>query len=62
MFRTINKTPKPHRRARAINLKYKGGLDLIFVLDTSSTLTIQNLKLMKEFVKNIVKTFGIDER
>ena len=55
----MNKTPKPHRKARATNLK---GLDLIFVLDTSSTLTIQDLKLMKKIVKNIIKTFGIDER
>ena len=45
-----------------LNLKYKGGLDLIFVLDTSSSVTRRNLEIAKEFMKKIVKIFGVDGR
>ena len=54
--------PKPDTRARALNLKYKGGLDLIFVLDTSSSITEAKFKIARELVKTIVKIFGIDQR
>ena len=54
--------PKPDARARALNLKYKGGLDLIFVLDTSSSISSANFKIARELVKTVVEIFGIDER
>ena len=46
----------------ALNLKYKGGLDLIFVLDTSSSVSRKNFKIMREFVKETVQIFGVDPR
>ena len=43
-------------------LRYKKGLDLIFVLDTSSSITRRQLGIAKEFMKTVVKIFGVDER
>ena len=43
-------------------LRYKKGLDLIFVLDTSSTVTRRQLNMAKKFMKMIVLIFGVDER
>ena len=54
--------PKPDARARRLNLKYKGGLDLIFVLDTSSSISRTNFTFARELIKKIVKMFGIDPR
>ena len=54
--------PKLDARARALNQKYKGGLDLIFVLDTSSSITEVNFEIAREFVKKIVEIFGVDGR
>ena len=54
--------PKLDARARALNQKYKGGLDLIFVLDTSSSITEDNFEIAREFVKKIVEIFGVDGR
>ena len=53
---------KPRRRARALNLKYKEGLDLIFMLETSSSIARHNFILMKETLKTLVQIFGIDSR
>jgi Mg-chelatase subunit ChlD len=52
--------PKGDARARALNLNYKGGLDLIFVLDTSSSITQDSFKIARELVKTIVEIFGVD--
>ena len=54
--------PIPDTRARALNLKYKEGLDLIFVLDTSSSITPTNFEIARELVKTIVEIFGVDPR
>ena len=52
----------PKYKGGLLNLKYKGGLDLIFVLDTSSSVTSENLKIAKEFMKTVVEIFGVDKR
>lgn len=54
--------PEYDTRARALNLKHKDGLDLIFVLDTSSSITKKNFEIAKKFVKAIVDIFGVDRR
>ena len=54
--------PKIDARARALNLKYKEGLDLIFVLDASSSIKTENFNTAKGFLKEIVEIFGISDR
>ncbi|XP_028411074.1 complement factor B-like isoform X2 [Dendronephthya gigantea] len=49
-------------RARALNLKYKNGLDLIFVLDTSSSIKEKNFEIARGFVETLVNIFGVDRR
>ena len=55
-----NKT-KDHR-LRGFRSRYRDGLDLIFVLDSSSSITNGNFRLGLELVKEMVRTFGIDRR
>ena len=49
-------------RGRAINLQDSGGLDLVFVLDASSSVKESGFKLGMAFVKQLVKTIGASKR
>lgn len=54
--------PKLDARARSLKLKYKDGLDLIFVLDTSSSIKKDSFEIAKDFIKKIVEIFGVSSR
>ena len=45
-------------RGRAINLNEKGGLDLVFVIDASSSVKKDGFKKGLEFAKELVRTIG----
>ena len=53
-----------HRKNKnKLNLKYKGaGLDLIFAVDTSSSVTRRYLGIAKTFMRKLVERLGVDER
>ena len=54
--------PERSGNQNRLKLKYKKRLDLIFVLDTSSTLTRRNLGIAKTFLKEIIEMVGVDDR
>lgn len=49
-------------RGRFINLNDKGGLELVFVLDASSSVKMAGFHLGKNFTKELVKTIGASPR
>ena len=49
-------------RGRTIDLDDSGGLDLVFVLDTSSSLKEKGFNLSMAFVKKLMKTIGLSKR
>ena len=49
-------------RARAINLNDEGGLDLVFVIDASSSVKRDGFKLGLNFSQELVRTIDISKR
>ena len=49
-------------RARAININEKSGMDLVFVLDGSSSIKKDDFELGLKFVTRLVKMIGADRR
>lgn len=54
--------PKGGTRVRVLDRKYKKGLDLIFVLDSSNSIKKENFKIAKNLIQTVVRIFGVDTR
>jgi len=49
-------------RGRAINLNSDGGLDLVFILDASSSVKREGFTKGLGFAKELIKTIGMSKR
>lgn len=63
MTDTSNHKPQvPGMNTRGINLNEVGGLDLVFVLDASSSVKRDGFQRGLEFAKELVRTIGTSKR
>lgn len=49
-----------HSRGRSINYDHPKGLDIIFMIDSSSSVEAKNFPLALEFANHIIEQFGVD--